>query len=127
MLSRFRNRLMTTMFVVFALLFAQLATAAYACPSWAGSAPVAGSMASGSPCDGMDAAKPALCHEHAAGTAAAFEAVKVPVVSLPAIVQVLVLPIVPDWDEAVVMVIATAVDVRPAPDPLFLSTLRLRV
>jgi hypothetical protein len=127
MLTRARNRLMTTLFVVFALLFSQLASAAYACPAPSGATSMMGMMVSGAPCAGMDQAKPALCHEHASASVTSFELIKAPVASLPAIVQVLVLPIVLDPEESVSAPIATGADVRPPPDPLFLSTLRLRV
>lgn len=122
-----RHRLTTALFVVFSLLFSQLALAGYACPGQADAAAMAARMAAGEPCEGMDPAQPALCHQHSAGAAQSFEAVKVPAASLPAIVQVLVVAPVLDAVEAVDVPSTAAAQAHPPPDPLFLSTLRLRV
>jgi len=65
-----------------------------------------------------------LCHQHAADPGKTFEAVKLPTVSLPAVVQVLALPLVP---EARVVRPTAFLEAQPPPDPIFLSTLRLRV
>ena len=67
-----------------------------------------------------------LCHQHAADPGKTFEAVKLPTVSLPAVVQVLELP---SRSEARgrPRPPASSPEARPPPDPLFLSTLRLRV
>ena len=86
---RRRHCLLTTFCVVLSLLFSQLALARYVCPAEADAAAMAAMMASGEPCSGMDQAQPVLCHQHSAGAAQSFEAVKVPAPSLPAIVQVL--------------------------------------
>lgn len=129
----FRNairRLATTLLVLVSLLFSQLALASYICPAGADAQQAAVmDMPGGEPCEGMaaDASQPALCHHHCSDPPQSFEPLKLPTVSLPAVVQVLPAPVVMDraGDRAV-----AAADVRhpqPAPAPLFLSTLRLRV
>ena len=127
MLRRRRNRLLTTFFVMLSLLFSQLALASYVCPAEADTAVMAAMMAVGEPCNGMDQAQPVLCHQHSAGAIQSFEVIKVPAPSLPAIVQMLVVPPVLQAMEAVAGPLAADTQARPPPDPLFLSTLRLRV
>jgi len=128
MIRRRLQRLTTAFFVFVSLLFSQLALANYVCPGQADAAAMAEMMAAGVPCEGMDQVQPTLCHQHSVGAAQSFEAVKVPAPSLPAIVQVLVVPLVLDAVEAVDVPMAAATsEVHPPPDPLFLSTLRLRV
>lgn len=127
MLRRRAHRLTTAFFVVLSLLFSQLAMASYSCPAEAQAAATAEMPASGMPCDGMDKAQPALCHEHSTSAPQSFEAVKLPVASLPMLVQVLELPFVLDAAGAVATPFASTPEARPPPDPLFLSTLRLRV
>lgn len=121
------HRLGTAFLVVLSLLFSQLALAAYVCPAQTGAQAMADMMAAGQPCEGMDAQQPALCHQHAADPGKTFEAAKLPAVSLPAIVQVLELPPVAEVAAALAAPPATESQSRPPPDPLFLSTLRLRV
>ncbi|MEP6873561.1 MAG: hypothetical protein ABI887_04290 [Burkholderiales bacterium] len=127
MFRRCTHRLTTTFFVAFALLFSQLVLANYVCPAQADTAAMAEMMAAGRPCEGMDQARPVLCHQHAAGTAQSFEAVKLPATTLPMVVQVLVLPLVLDAVEAEALPVSAAAEARAPPDPVFLSTLRLRV
>lgn len=127
MLRRPFHRLTTTFCVVFALLFSQLALAGYVCPAQAEAPAMAEMMASGEPCEGMDQAQPGLCHQHAAGAAQSFEAVKLPAASAPMLMQVLVLPLVLEESAADVLPSTSAPEAHPPPDPLFLSTLRLRV
>ena len=127
MLRRPVHRLTTTFFVVLSLLFSQLALANYVCPAQSDTADMAAMMAAGLPCNGMDQAQPTLCHQHAAGAAQSFDAVKLPSASWPAVVQVLALPVVLDAAQAVARPMAATAEARPPPDPLFLSTLRLRV
>jgi hypothetical protein len=50
-----------------------------------------------------------------------------PAASVRMVVQVLVLPLVLDAVEAEVLPATSAPEARPPPDPIFLSTLRLRV
>lgn len=127
MLRRPVQRLTAALFVVMSLLFSQLAMASYNCPAAVKSTAMAEMAASGVPCDGMDQAQPALCHDQATSAPQSFEAVKVPVPSLPMVIQVLQLPLVLDAAEAVAVPPADTPEARPPPDPLFLSTLRLRV
>jgi hypothetical protein len=92
-------------------------------------------MASGEPCESMDMSpgesgdkeQPVLCHQHCLNAPQSFDPVQAPVVSLPAVVQVLVVPLVLDAGAAKSVVFTRAGRERPPPDPLFLSTLRLRV
>ena len=124
MMRRRLHRSTTVFFAVLSLLFSQLALARYVCPSQADAQAMAAMMAAGTPCEGMDPQQPVLCHQHAADPGKTFETVKLPMVSLPAIVQVLELPPV---REARAVLPAACSQARPPPDPLFLSTLRLRV
>ncbi|RRH83722.1 hypothetical protein EH244_25000 [Variovorax beijingensis] len=125
---RFPRRCMTAFLVVLSLLFSQLALASYVCPGAADAASTAGmAMVPGEPCEGMDSAQPVLCHQHAADMSLSFEPVKAATPSLPAIVQVLAVP----------LVLAALAEPLPRqalperqhspPDPVFLATLRLRV
>lgn len=127
MLRRRTRRLTTAFFVVWSLLFSQLALASYVCPAQADVRAMAERMAAGEPCEGMDAQQPLLCHEHVADPGKAFEAVHLPTAATPAIVQVLPLPTEIDADQARTIPMAQAPGSRPPPDPLFLATLRLRV
>lgn len=127
MLRQRLHRLTTAFFVVLSLLFSQLALASYVCPQQADPAAMAAMMEAGIPCEGMDQQQPGLCHQHAADPGKTFEVVKVPAASLPAVIQVLVLPTVPDDATRLADSPAAAPEVHPPPDPLFLSTLRLRV
>lgn len=127
MLRRPVHRLTAALFVVMSLLFSQLAIANYRCPAAADPAAMAGMMATGAPCEGMDTAQPALCHQQASSAPQSFEAVKVPVLSLPMVIQVLQLPLVLEAAEAVAVPAADTPEARPPPEPLFLSTLRLRL
>ncbi|HEY4083113.1 MAG TPA: hypothetical protein VGM81_20710 [Burkholderiaceae bacterium] len=127
MFRRHTRRLTTTFFVAFALLFSQLAWASYVCPGQADAAAMVAMVAAGQPCEGMDQAQPLLCHQHAASAAQSFEAVKLPATMLPMLVQVLVLPMLLDSVEATALPVASAPEARPPPEPVFLSTLRLRV
>jgi len=127
MFRRSVHRVTTTFFVVLSLLFSQLALASYVCPGQGDAEAMAAVMAAGEPCEGMDQAQPTLCHQHSTGTVQSFEAIKLPAASQPVVVQVLELPSVLDAGEAVALPMAATAQARPAPDPLFLSTLRLRV
>ena len=127
MLRRRVHRLTTAFLVVMSLLMSQLAMASYVCPGQASGAAMAAMVAAGQPCDGMDRQQPALCHEHAADPAQAFEVVKLPVLGQPAIVQVLELPRVLSDQQARAVPPTASVEGQPPPDPLFLGTLRLRV
>lgn len=129
MSSRAIHRLTTTLLVVVSLLFSQLALAAYICSTdqQAPAAMAAMEMHGEEPCEGMDAAQPALCFQHCSEAPQTFDPLKVPAVSLPAVVQMLVVPLVIDVDGARETAAVTHAPNHPPPDPLFLSTLRLRV
>jgi hypothetical protein len=127
MLRRPLHRLTAAFFVVMSLLFTQLAMAGYSCPAEARAAAMAEMASSGMTCDSMDTAQPALCHQHSTSAPQSFEAIKLPVASLPMIVQALELPLVLDAADAVPTPFASTPEARPPPHPLFLSTLRLRV
>jgi hypothetical protein len=118
------HRLTITFFVVMSLLFSQLALASYVCP---GQAQVHAMADDGGPCDGVDPAQPVLCHQHCSDPAKNVEAVKLPVAAPPAVAQVLEWPPVLEADATLGLPSAAAVQARPPPDPIFLSTLRLRV
>lgn len=127
MFRRHIHRLTTTFFVVLSLLFSQLALANYVCPQQAEVDAMAEMMASGMPCEGMDQDQPALCAEHSKAPAQSFDSIKLPTVSLPTMVQVLELPLELDAAAARAVPVAATPEAQPPPDPLFLSTLRLRV
>jgi len=128
MLRRRTHRLTTTFFVVLSLLFSQLALARYVCPQQVDVEAMAAMAQDGVPCQDMDPVQPVLCHEHSAQPGKAFEAVKLPAAGLPAIVQVIEHPLVLAADAPRCAVLPTATsEGQPPPDPLFLSTLRLRV
>ncbi|NDZ16053.1 hypothetical protein C7T35_17775 [Variovorax sp. WS11] len=118
---------MTPFLVVLSLLFSQLALASYVCPGVADPAAMAEAMASGEPCEGMDKAQPVLCHQYATSAPQSVEQAKAATPSLPAIVQVLILPAVLDAASTTALGGTAAPEARPPPEPVFLSTLRLRV
>ena len=121
------HRLAAAFFVVWSLLYSQLALASYACPGQADAQAMAAMMDAGVPCQGMDQQQPALCHEHAADPGKAFEPIKLPAAAAPAIVQMIELPSALDASHARAAPTSERPEVRPPPDPLFLCTLRLRV
>ena len=122
------RRFAIAIFVMVSLLFSQMALASYVCPGMsAGADAMAQAIAEGEPCEGMDSAQPALCHQQAASAPQTFEVLKVVAPSLPAVIQVLVVVPVMDTVSAVGVRRLASVEAQPPPDPLFLSTLRLRV
>lgn len=129
MFPRLSRRFGTALLVVVSLLFAQLALANYVCPTGAPETETVMEMTSGEPCEGMasDASPQALCHQHCAEVPQSLDAVKVPAVSLPAVVQVLTVPVRLDLAARAAESDAAAGDAHPPPEPVFLSTLRLRV
>ena len=124
---RSRHRYLTALFTVVAMLFAQVALASYLCPGQADIAMAFGMASASEPCDGMDTAQPVLCHQQAAGAAQSFEVLKVVSPSLPAVIHVLIVVPVADIASAAGSLRLASAEARPPPDPLFLSTLRLRV
>ena len=128
MLADLRRLRRKTIFVlVSTLLFAQIALANYLCPAQMPAPSMAEMMAAGTPCEGMDDVQPALCHQHAADAGQVVQAAQVVAPSLPAIIQVLVVPAVLAAREVVSIPRASTPEAQPPPDPIFLSTLRLRV
>jgi hypothetical protein len=121
------HRLTAAIFVALSLLFPQLALANYVCPEPTGAMAMVERMAAGMPCEGMDTEQPALCAQHSSSAPQSFETVKVPSPSLPLVVQVLELPSELDAIAARAVPAAATPEAHPPPDPLFLSTLRLRV
>ena len=89
-------RCVTSLLLVMSLVFSQLALASYVCPGMAGAERMGELMASGMPCEGMDASAPVLCHQYAADASQSFEMAKVAAPTLPIVVQVLVLPTLRD-------------------------------
>lgn len=119
--------LITTFFVACSLLFSQLVLAQYVCPQVGNVEAMALVMEAGLPCTGMDPDQPAMCHQHSADPASTFEAVKLPVAGHPAIAQVLELPLALGAEQARPVPQSARLEAQPPPDPIFLSTLRLRV
>lgn len=131
-LAMFRTaarRTRTAILVVVALLLSQIVLAGYACPVASDQAQAVMEMAPGQPCEGMaaDPGQPVLCHQHCTDAPRSADGLKVPAVSLPAVVQVLVVPLSVDSAAQEAHAFADAAEAQPPPDPLFLSTLRLRV
>lgn len=128
MMRRRCHRLTTALFAVLSLLFSQLALASYVCPGHGETEAMRAMAEAGVPCEGMDPVQPVLCHQHCADAATNVEAVKLPVAVPAAVARVLELPAVPEAEVArVVVPPAATAEAQPPPDPLFLSTLRLRV
>jgi hypothetical protein len=127
MFHRRLRRLRTALVVVLSLLVSQQALATYVCPAQPDAAAMAAMAEAGLPCSGLDEVQPVLCHQHSADPAKTFEAVKLPTAVPPAVVQVLELPLVLEAQAARAVPPAATSEAQPPPDPLFLSTLRLRV
>lgn len=124
---RHRHRCTTAFFVVLALLFSQLALASYVCPGTPDAESMAQKMAAGTPCESRDIVQPVLCFQHAADLALSFEPVKLATPSLPAIVQLVVMPLVLVSEGHAFPAQAVPERQHPPPDPVFLATRRLRV
>ena len=110
-----------------ALLFSQLALAGYVCPGLSSDELMSEAMASGLPCDGDDPQLPVLCHQHATDASQSFELAKIAAPSLPAVVQMLILPTLLDWARPLPLPFGERPEAQPPPDALFLQTLRLRI
>jgi hypothetical protein len=121
------RRLGIAILAMMSLLLSQFVLANYACPGQYGLGTMSQRMAAGMPCDGMDKAQPALCHQVSSPVPPSVETFKLPAPSLPAIVQVIELPLVPETGATLAIPAPDAPEMRPPPEPLFLSTLRLRV
>ena len=120
------HRFAIAFFVMVSVVFSQMALAGYVCPGLNNAEAMAQAMADGAPCEGMDTAQPVLCHQHAADASQSFEKAKAATPSLPAVVQVLVVPplLLADVQG---LPLQRALEPRPPPDPVFLATRRLRV
>jgi len=116
----------TVFCMVVSLLVSQSALASYLCPAMSPSHDMP-TMAAGMPCDGSDAAQPALCHQHAADPGQVVQPAQAVPPSLHAIVQILVIPAAAPVSDGVAMPRTSAPEARPPPDPVFLATRRLRV
>jgi hypothetical protein len=137
MVRRSVQRLTTTLIVVLSLLFSQLALANYVCPEPAHSPAEMPAMQMGArePCESMgmaagmeqDQDQPVLCHQHCTNAPQSFDPVNLPAVSLPAVVQGFMVPLLFQPAAADLRAYGDVGQARPPPDPLFLSTLRLRV
>jgi hypothetical protein len=127
MLRTAARRLGTTVLVVVSLLFAQLALANSVCEAAAEQDVM--EMAPGEPCEGMAAQKDrtVLCYQHCTDAPQSPDGVKLPSLSIPAVIQVLLVPLTLDVATREADVFADAGPGHPPPEPLFLSTLRLRV
>ncbi|WP_253819863.1 hypothetical protein [Variovorax paradoxus] len=121
------HRCIAALFVVMSLLFSQLALASYVCPGAPDTGSMSEMMASGEPCEGMDTAQPVLCFQHAADMSLSVEHVKLATPSLPAIVQIVVMPLVLVSEGHALPQQAVPERQHPPPDPVFLATRRLRV
>ena len=129
------RRLNTTIFVVFALLFSQLALANFVCASQlAQVAPLAASameMTPGMPCEemgaGSDKGQSVLCHQHCSSAPQSVDLVNAPTVSLPAVLHVFIVALLFDAGAEESAIHADVGQFRPPPDPIFISTLRVRV
>jgi hypothetical protein len=128
LILRRRTRNCTTaFFVVVSMLFSQLALASYVCPGQPTAEAMVAMMEAGLPCDGMDQAQPVLCHQHSSDSAKTFESTTLPAAAQAVVVQVLVIPWVPEPLAASAVPLTAASEALPPPDPIFFSTLRLRV
>ena len=127
MLRRLAHRLTVTCYVALSLLFSQLALASYVCPQEQDMTAMAEMAASGVPCEGIDMDQPALCAEHSSGDPQSFEAVKVPTLAPALVVSMLMVSVDLGGDASVPVGGLTPTEDRAPADPLFLSTLRLRV
>jgi len=115
--------------VMVSVLFSQFALASYVCPGMtAESAAIVQAMANGKPCEGMDTVQPVLCHQQAVDASQAFEKSQPATPTLPAIVQVLAIPLILLSDnQGQGLTLQSVPEPRPPPEPLFLSTHRFRV
>src|SRR5205809_4804178 len=111
----------TIVVVVLSLLFSQLALANYLCPALAPQQDMATMMAAGVPCEEIDKAQPALCHQHVTDLGQVLQAAQVLSPSLPALIQVLVVAPLLSGTEAIAIPRASTPEAQPPPGPLFLA------
>jgi hypothetical protein len=129
MLRTTARRFHSIVLVVASLLFSQLALANYVCPSAVEPGQGMMEMASGEPCEGMSSAQDqtVICYQHCTDAPQSFDGMKLPSLSVPVVVQVLLVPLTVDMATQEAAVFADAGQGQPPPEPVFLSTLRLRV
>jgi len=116
----------TIVFMVLSLLVSQLSLASYLCPA-EGAPGMAAMMAAGIPCEELNHAQPALCHQHTADLGQLVQVAQVLAPSLPVLIQVMVVRAPLAETDAVAVPRASTPEAQPPPDPIFLATLRLRV
>jgi hypothetical protein len=123
------RRFHISLLLVVSLLFSQLALASYVCPAGGEAEQSVMEMAPGEPCEGMAAEqdRTVLCYQHCTDAPQSSDAVKLPSLSMPAVVQVLLVPLALDRATQDAALFADARQGQPPPEPVFLSTLRLRV
>ena len=127
MLRRHFHRCLTAIVVALAMLASPLALANYRCAGPFDAAMMAAMANTGVPCPGMDRAESALCQLDPGETMGAFQELRLPVAFLAVLMHVLELPRATEADGAEAIPVAATAEAQPPPDPLFLSTLRLRV
>lgn len=110
-----------------ALLAAQLALAAYACPLEERTAAMATMRAAGLPCEEPDKQQPALCHQHMAQAAQSAETARTPVPALPdaTLGRSVPAPSLAGGAEGAAWAPLAAAQGPPS-EPLYLATRRLR-
>jgi hypothetical protein len=116
-----------TAFVAVLSLLSQLALANYLCPPLGNPAAMSAAMAAREPCEGMEQAQLGPCHPHFVDMTHSFEMGQVATPSMPAVVHVLIVPLVLEAQTAAALPVRATPEIRPPPDPVFLATLRLRV
>ena len=116
MLRTTARRFHTILLLVCSLLFSQLALANYVCPGGAEAGQGAMEMASGEPCEGMatEQDQTAICHQHCTDAPQSFDGMKLPSLSIPAVLQVLLVPLTLD---AATQEAAVFADAGPGPSP----------
>ncbi|MEO6743342.1 MAG: hypothetical protein ABIN08_02550 [Caldimonas sp.] len=124
---RFTPRIVMSIMVTISLLFSQFALAQYVCPGTLDIGAMAEMAARGEPCEGMDAVQPVLCHQHIAAPSQSVDPIKPGIPSSPTVIQILTLPQVDVAMASTTMPVFVEPEIHPPLDPLFLSTLRLRV
>jgi hypothetical protein len=129
MYRRRLHRCLTALVVALAVLASPLALARYLCHGQPDALMMATMAKSGIPCAGMDQAESVLCQPSPDEAMAAFQALRLSAAPVPVLVllHVLELPRPMEPDRAQAIPLAATPEAQPPPDPIFLSTLRLRV
>lgn len=122
MLRTTARRIGIAFLVMTALLFSQMVLAGHSCPTISGQEQAA-EMAPGEPCEGMgaDAGQPLLCYPHCTNPPQSADGLKLPSVSLPAVVQVLLVPLAIDTAAQEADGFANAEEARAPPGPICCS------